>query len=295
MIVTAQARIRLKIVAARTVAIAVLVSPFGLRSAAIAQSYPVANVALLPFPKQERQQNRDLQRLSRLTSIRLLTANASGSGTLIQRRGHVYTVLTSWHVVAFADRHTIMTPDGRRYPLLRPPQQVGNTDLAIVQFKSSVRYQLARISREPLVEGETVYAAGFPMYHPGTLTPTFDRGISAFRLTHGQVSLLLSKSLYQGYRLGYTNDIAVGMSGGPIFNQQGFLVGINGRVKYRDPDFGVYAFEDGTEPSAPLLAQMVRSSWGIPISTYLSYSVRNALPVPRLPLVTESAPIASKH
>lgn len=52
--------------------------------------------------------------------------------------------------------------------------------------------------------------------------------------------------------MGYTNDIAVGMSGGPIFNRRGLLIGINGRVKNRDPDFGVYAFEDGTEPSRNL-------------------------------------------
>ena len=43
------------------------------------------------------------------------------------------------------------------------------------------------------------------------------------------------------------------MSGGPIFNAKGFLVGINGRGKYRDPDLGVYGFEDSTEPIAELL------------------------------------------
>ncbi|MEG4499433.1 hypothetical protein [Microcoleus sp. F10B5] len=37
------------------------------------------------------------------------------------------------------------------------------------------------------------------------------------------------------------------MTGGPIFNAKGFWVGINCRGKYRDPNFGVYAFEDGSQ------------------------------------------------
>ncbi|MEG4114000.1 MULTISPECIES: hypothetical protein [unclassified Microcoleus] len=61
------------------------------------------------------------------------------------------------------------------------------------------------------------------------------------------VSVLLPKSLAQGYSLGYTNEVKIGMSGSPIFNAKGFLVGINGRGKYRDPNFGVYAFEDGSD------------------------------------------------
>ncbi len=61
------------------------------------------------------------------------------------------------------------------------------------------------------------------------------------------------------------------MTGGPIFNAKGFLVGINGRGKYRDPDLGVYAFEDATKTTAELLEVMVKSSSGIPISIYLQF------------------------
>jgi len=61
------------------------------------------------------------------------------------------------------------------------------------------------------------------------------------------------------------------MSGGPIFNAKDFWVGINGRGKYRDPDFEVYALEHATEPTAELLEKMVKSCWGIPISIYLQF------------------------
>jgi hypothetical protein len=106
------------------------------------------------------------------------------------------------------------------------------------------------------------------MYHWGTVQPTFDLGVRAFRLTWGNVSLVLNKSLAQGYRLGYTNRIESGMSGGPIFSDRGLLLGINGRLANRDPAFGVYVFEDGTAPSPDLLEQILQASWGIPIDTY---------------------------
>jgi len=216
-------------------------------------------------------QSANIERLARLMTVRILTPTASGSGAIVRRQGQVYTVLTSWHVVAFSQQHTMIAPDGQKYRLLRAPLQLGNADLAIVQFRSFTTYQVTRISSESLTIGEPVFAAGFPMYRGGSSTTTFDQGIRAFRFTQGVVSVIPPKPLAQGYRLGYTNDIAVGMSGGPIFNSQGLLIGINGRVKNRDPDFGVYSFEDGTEPSEEMLEQMVNSSWAIPISTYLRF------------------------
>ena len=72
--------------------------------------------------------------------------------------------------------------------------------------------------------------------------------------------------------MGYTNEVKIGMSGDPIFNAKGFLVKINGRGKYREPNFGVYAFEDRSEPTAELSEKKVKSSWGIPISIYLQFA-----------------------
>ena len=217
-------------------------------------------------------QDVDIPSLAQRTTVRILTPNSSGSGVIVNRQGQIYTVLTNWHVVGFSEQHKIMTPDGQSLtPVSHQARQLGNADLATSQFYSSASYEVARISQEPLLEGERVYAAGFPMYQGNTLETTFDQGIQIFRFTEGEVSLLPPKSLPQGYRLGYTNEIAVGMSGGPIFNAKGFLIGINGRLKNRDPAFGVYGFADGTEPSAAMLERMVSSSWGIPISTYLQF------------------------
>jgi len=202
----------------------------------------------------------DVENLARQATIRIKTAKSSGSGAIVQRQGQTYTVLTSWHVVAFdkGDR-TIITGDGQIHPLLGVPQRLGDTDLAIAKFRSAIEYQVAPIGAQSAVVGEPLLAAGFPA----------DSG--ALAVAQGFVKLLLPKSLPQGYSLGYTNEVKIGMSGGPIFNAKGFLVGINGRGKHRDPGFGVYTFEDGSEPTAELLEKMVKSSWGIPISTYLQF------------------------
>ena len=138
------------------------------------------------------------------------------------------------------------------------------------QISQFIQYQVTRISTDLLTVGEPVFAAGFRCIGE-VIRLLSTKEFGHFGLLKGLYQCYRRKSLAQGYRLGYTNDIAVGMSGGPIFNSQGLLIGINGRVKNRDPDFGVYAFEDGTEPSGRMLEQMVNSSWGIPISTYLRF------------------------
>lgn len=209
-----------------------------------------------------------IEELARMTTVRIFTPDASGSGILVKRQETIYSVLTNWHVLANSSQITVTAPDGQKYQLFAS-RQLGNTDLAIAQFDSKTAYQIAKPTTKTISVGETVFAAGFPMYRGQNWQTTFSQGLQVFQLTQGVVSLVLPKSLPQGYRLGYTNDILVGMSGGPIFNGQGELIGVNGRIKDRDPSFGVYVFEDGTEPSAALLEQMVNSSWGIPIATYL--------------------------
>jgi serine protease Do len=173
-------------------------------------------------------------------------------------------VLTNWHVVSLGDRiPTVLTPDGRRHAT-QHIQQIGRADLAIVRFHSGNSYCVATIAPSVKV-GESVYAAGFPMYRSGTVDSTLALGIRNFQMTSGRITLRLLKPLEQGYSLGYSNAVVVGMSGGPVFNAQGQLVGVNGRVKDRDPAFGSYGFEDGTEPDERLLEQMAQSSFGIPI------------------------------
>ncbi|MEM8718681.1 MAG: serine protease [Cyanobacteria bacterium P01_G01_bin.39] len=217
--------------------------------------------------------SQDIYKLAQSSTVRIIHDNSAATGVIIYQQGQVYTVLTNWHVVEADSVFQIMTADGKTYQLLQPPQQLGNFDLAMVQFRSIEPHQVATVaSKDPKV-GEKVYAAGFPLYEQDdSSVTTIPLGTEAFRLTQGEVSLIPPKSLPNGYHLGYTNDTKIGMSGGPIFNTKGFLVGVHGRGKYRDPDFGVYTFEDGSEPSPQMLETMIESSWGIPISTYLQFT-----------------------
>lgn len=225
-----------------------------------AQTIPTVDI--LP----ESIRNSNILQLSQPITVRIVKANSAGSGVIIGRVDNVYSVLTSWHVVE-SSNPLILTVDDNRHQLIDPPQHLGDADLAIVQFYSDIEYPLAQIASQTPQIGDTVYAAGFPLII-GTNENTLDLGNKAFRITQGEVSIIPLKSLPQGYRLGYTNDTKPGMSGSPVLNAQGLLVGIHGRGKYRDPGFGVYIFEDGSEPSPEQLEQMIESSWGIPISIY---------------------------
>lgn len=216
--------------------------------------------------------SQDIFQLAQSTAVRIVRDNVSGTGVMIEERDQTYTVLTSWHVVGNEGEMEVITADGRSHTLLQPPQRIGNLDLGIVQFQSPQEYAIATLASGIPQTGEKIYAAGFPSYEADGTTDTLALGIKAFRLTQGEISLIPPQSLPEGYFLGYTNDTEMGMSGGAIFNTKGFLVGIHGRGKYRDPGFGVYTFVDGSEPPPQMLETMIESSWGIPVSAYLQFA-----------------------
>lgn len=213
--------------------------------------------------------------MARQLTVRIITNPGSGSGVIIGRRGQIYTVLTCEHVVAnrSENRYTILTADGRTHAAqwLRS-NRFGDTDLALVQFNSNQSYEIAEIGDSNTLEiGDEVYAAGFPNWYwvnSNAIEDTRDWGLRAYRLTTGQVGMIVERSLPRGYQLGYTNAIEQGMSGGPVLNRSGQLIGINGRLKFPPQGIDVYTFADGTTPSQKLYQQMEALSWAIPIATF---------------------------
>lgn len=213
----------------------------------------------------------EIYHLTQSQTIRVVKADSAGSGVILSKQDNIYTVLTSWHVINQDNQPIILTADDQQHQLLNEPKQIGQLDLAVVQFESTIEYPIAKIRTDAPKVGEKVYAAGFPLTI-GQIKNTVNLGNQAFRLTEGVISLMPIKSLPEGYSLAYTNQTQPGMSGSPIFDARGRLIGIHGRGKYRDPGFGVYIFEDGSEPQPAELKVMVQSSWGIPITTYLEVS-----------------------
>jgi S1-C subfamily serine protease len=254
------------------------------------------------FAQSSSQVDSSVAEMARLVTVRILTKLGAGSGVIVDRQGQTYTVLTCDHVANPSpdDRFTVLTPDGQIHSAYRKrlPSLEG-VDLALVQFESRSPYRVAALGNsKDLSVGEPVYASGFPNYQyqgSNSVEETLNWGLKAYRLTTGTIAMLLSnQSLPRGYQLGYTNDIEPGMSGGPVLDRQGRLIGINGRGKHPIQGIDAFTLADGTTPSQELFKRMEALSWAVPISRFVQRSgqlpaatgVRSNLSLP--PSVTDS-------
>lgn len=203
-----------------------------------------------------------LYEITRTITVRVKVGRNGGSGILIQRVGQLYTVLTNRHVATLGPPYVIQTPDGRSHPatLLKNIDFRGN-DLAMLQFRALQSYAIATLgSANRLLKGDPVISAGFPLED----VPIQSKGLL---VTVGKISLLPKKPFVGGYQIGYTNLIRQGMSGGPVLNLQGHVIGINSLHAY--PLWGdPYIFQDGSKPAEHQRQTIVQSSWAVPIDTF---------------------------
>ncbi|MEN9233112.1 MAG: serine protease [Gloeomargarita sp. DG02_3_bins_56] len=201
-----------------------------------------------------------LQRLAENVTVKVVVGQNWGSGVLVARQGTTYTLVTNQHVLEGDSRATdyqVLTPDGHRYPAQPLPAPPTQADVAALRFRSTQTYPLACPQPHLPTAGEPVFAAGFPF-------PTEGQADPGLVFTTGQVSWVLPQPLEGGYRLGYTNAVEKGMSGGPVLNRYGRLVALNGM--HKDPLWGdPYRYADGTLPDPALRSRLGDSSWGIPI------------------------------
>lgn len=214
-----------------------------------------------------------VEQIAKQVTVRILTKSAHGSGVIVAHKGQTYTVLTCQHVAAESKKgdYQVLVFDGKTYSgRLKSFKNSQKLDLALIEFESPRDYRPVVIGNvTKSVSGTKVYAAGFPNYHAvgkDNQEDTQKLGRKVFKFTVGTVGLILSKpALPDGYSLGYTNDVELGMSGGPVLNDRGELLGINGRSKYPIQGIDAFTFADGTKPSVENFEKMEPLSWAVPI------------------------------
>jgi S1-C subfamily serine protease len=204
------------------------------------------------------------QQVAAKITVRIQVGQSGGSGVIIGKKANTYLVLTNAHVVRDPNSISIKTPDGQTHTAQRVKNtQVGNFDLALLEFSSPRAYQLAEFKNfgnksAALNEGREVFAAGFP----------YDS--NALRVVEGEVTQLPQEAFVNGTQIGYTTkgDIKQGMSGGPIFDSFGSLVGINSTLAR--PVIDSYTYTDGTKAPKDKIAEYRQANWSVPIYNLLT-------------------------
>lgn len=187
------------------------------------------------------------------------SVSTEGSGTLIGCENNVCKVITNSHVVNGNTRLNILTYDQKNHDG-RVKIEYVTADLALVEFYSRDSYVSVPFNKLPGIEAEEeVFAAGFPF------------GSSEILVDSGNLNLVLEQPLKDGYKIGYSVDVKQGMSGGPLLNSRGELVGINGKSSHplRIFNNAPYLYENGEEVKEYSSKTLDEYSWAIPLEAFL--------------------------
>jgi len=230
----------------------------------------------------------DVANIAKSTVVRLEpTVNSPGSGVIIGRykegRTNVYVVLTATHVVQYDDdEYSIVTPlpqGGRKRQRIaisteKDIEKLPGVDLAIVRFRSDRTYETAVLGNSDYTtEGAGVYIAGFP--NPGAAIKKrvfqFTSSLVSSRLDESSVEGEQETAVENGYALVYTSVTRVGMSGGPVFDVSGRLVGIHGKGDREEMEIPTRqaSSEGNQESGVQSITNKTGFNLGIPIQIFL--------------------------
>ncbi len=191
-----------------------------------------------------------------------------GSGVIIAREGKTYYVLTVTHNfkqrhlkqnLDYGIRtwdgkvHQVQqVNDGRSCPLeesisreipltrfgcysIQVPGRVAGPDLAFISFESKQEYPVASLGNVENVNIEDrVYISGWPdpekERHPETGLCRGRVARRERRLAWGPITRMIEPANGEnGYSIFYVDLTSPGMSGGPVFDSNGFVIGVHGR------------------------------------------------------------------
>jgi tetratricopeptide (TPR) repeat protein len=192
----------------------------GISAAAIVIYQPSASAAMSP---------QEIARLAQTLTVQVNPSpndprQKSGSGFIVSKEGNRYTILTCNHVLR-DQPESIRTQDGRSYPIVGSQSlSTGGTDLALLTFESTDDYPVARIGNSDQAEvGAQIFVFGFPV---NALQQRVGEN-RYFEFSPGFVTSRLP-SQEGGYTIRYNAITQPGMSGGPVFDIDGRVIGVHG-------------------------------------------------------------------
>lgn len=172
---------------------------------------------------------RDIRKIARRITVRIMTQGPSGSGVLMKRHNNIYTILTAAHVIRNSnpgEEAHVETYDGKTHLLNTQLMQVDTkADIAIATFTSDNSYRVTEIGKfKDLGILDDIYVGGYPLADQAI-------SVSTITLTRGEVASI--GEFEDGYGFSYTAVTKAGMSGGPVLDREGRLIGIHGRAAGR--------------------------------------------------------------
>jgi serine protease Do len=204
--------------------------------------------------------------IARQVTVLIRGEQGHGSGVIIHRSGNIYYVLTAEHVVRRADDFKLVTADKQAHVIdYSKIKRVPGADLAVVKFTSDKTYSIAKIGTSKTNEGQDVFVSGWPS---NGAVGNAAGGELIRQFTSGSISGFLPKPL-SGYSMIYTNVTRAGMSGCPVLDTAGRLVGIHGMG---DKEDARQLMESGLSQEAAMgLAAKIKPgfNYAVPIGVFL--------------------------
>lgn len=178
------------------------------------------------------------------------TAEASGSGFIIQRTGNTAWVATNGHVVYKADKIQVLLADGRKVDATVVGTDI-HDDLAVLKITGSDLPPALPIGdSKQLQQGQFVLAIGEPI--------ELQNSVSFGIVANGDRTDITASGegippIHYGHMIQITTPINPGNSGGPLITDTGEVVGINAVVDTGAQNIG---FAIPMASAQPLLAEI---------------------------------------
>ena len=208
----------------------------------------------------------EIAKLAESVTVQINGKTSGGTGFIIAKQGNTYTVLTANHVVADTNStYIIRSSTGKNYQITRSvllKKGQNAPDLAVVIFQSTESYPVVTLGDS---EQATVATEIFVFGYPGVPASRNYQKERNFEFSPGFVTSRISNHP-QGYNLRYNAVTKGGMSGGPVFDREGRVVGIHGEG---DLDYDSVADTDKKVITGSAITKTGFNS-AIPINTFIA-------------------------